>query len=58
MKLAILLLCHKNAEQINLFLQTMKHPDIDFISTWIRNHISLARLKRDLTYIYCRIPCA
>lgn len=30
MKLAILLLCHKNAEQINLFLETLKHPDIEF----------------------------
>lgn len=30
MKLAILLLCHKNAEQINLFLDTLKHPDIEF----------------------------
>jgi hypothetical protein len=30
MKLAILLLCHKNAEQINMFLDTMKHPDIEF----------------------------
>lgn len=30
MKLAILLLCHKNAEQINLFLQTMQHPAIEF----------------------------
>lgn len=30
MKLAILLLCHKNAEQINLFLNTLKHPDIEF----------------------------
>lgn len=58
MKLAILLLCHKNAEQINLFLQTMKHPDIDFYIHVDKNHISLARLKRDLTYIYCRIPCA
>lgn len=30
MKLAILLLCHKNTEQINLFLETLKHPDIEF----------------------------
>lgn len=30
MKLAILLLCHKNAKQINLFLKTLKHPDIEF----------------------------
>lgn len=30
MKLAILLLCHKNAEQINLLLETLKHPDIEF----------------------------
>lgn len=30
MKLAVLLLCHKNAEQINLFLDTLKHPDIEF----------------------------
>ena len=30
MKLAILLLCHKHAEQINLFLETLKHPDIEF----------------------------
>lgn len=30
MKLAILLLCHKNAEQINLFLDTLRHPDIEF----------------------------
>lgn len=30
MKLAILLLCHKNAKQINLLLDTLKHPDIDF----------------------------
>lgn len=30
MKLAILLLCHKNAEQINLFLDILKHPDIEF----------------------------
>lgn len=30
MKLAILMLCHKNAEQINLFLDILKHPDIEF----------------------------
>lgn len=30
MKLAILLLCHKNPEQINLFLETLHHPDIEF----------------------------
>lgn len=30
MKLAILLLCHKNANQINLLLETLKHPDINF----------------------------
>ncbi|MFV0635183.1 beta-1,6-N-acetylglucosaminyltransferase [Mitsuokella sp. WILCCON 0060] len=30
MKLAILLLCHKNAEQINMFLDIMEHPDIEF----------------------------
>ena len=28
MKLAILLLCHKNAEQINLLLEQLAHPDI------------------------------
>lgn len=30
MKLAILLLCHKNPEQVNLFLETLRHPDIEF----------------------------
>lgn len=30
MKLAILMLCHKNAEQINFFLDTLKYPDIEF----------------------------
>lgn len=30
MKLAILLLCHKDPEQINLFLETLHHPDIEF----------------------------
>lgn len=30
MKLAILLLCHKNAKQINLFLKALRHPDIEF----------------------------
>lgn len=30
MKLAILLLCHKNAEQINLFLEALQNPDIEF----------------------------
>ncbi len=30
MKLANLLLSQKNAEQINLFLETLKHPDIEF----------------------------
>lgn len=30
MKLAILLLCHKNPKQINLFLETLQHPDIEF----------------------------
>ena len=30
MKLAILMLCHKNAEQINLFLNTLQHKNIEF----------------------------
>lgn len=30
MKLAILLLYHKNVEQINLLLQAMRHPDTGF----------------------------
>lgn len=30
MKLAILLLCHKNPEQINLFLETLRNPNIEF----------------------------
>lgn len=30
MKLADFMLCHKNAEQINLFLDILKHPDIEF----------------------------
>lgn len=47
MKLAILLLCHKNAEQINLFLQTMKHPDIDFyIHVDKKSHITSQIEKR------------
>lgn len=29
MKLAILLQCHKNSKQINMLIQTLKHPDID-----------------------------
>lgn len=47
MKLAILLLCHKNAEQINLFLQTMKHSDIDFyIHVDKKSHITNQIAKR------------
>lgn len=47
MKLAILLLCHKNAEQINLFLQTMKPPDIDFyIHVDKKSHITNQIAKR------------
>lgn len=30
MKLAILLLCHKNSNQINLLLKALEHPAIDF----------------------------
>ena len=30
MKLAILLLCHKNPKQINLFLDALRHPNIKF----------------------------
>lgn len=44
MKLAILLLCHKNADQVNLFLQVMQHPDIEFLFISIRNRILLTRL--------------
>lgn len=60
MKLAILLLCHKNAEQINLFLQTMKHPDIDFyIHVDKKSHITDQIAKRpDIhTYIVGFLAC-
>lgn len=30
MKLAMLMLCHKNPEQINMLIRQMKNPDIDF----------------------------
>ena len=30
MKIAILMLCHKNPQQINMFLDAMKHPAIEF----------------------------
>lgn len=29
MKIAILILCHKNPKQINLLLERSNHPDID-----------------------------
>ena len=29
MKIAILIQCHKNPEQINLLLNRLNHPDID-----------------------------
>lgn len=46
MKLALLLLCHKNPEQINLLLDVMQHPDIDFFihvdkKSTINNKINL-----------------
>ena len=30
MKIAILIMCHKNPEQVNLFLETMRHPQFAF----------------------------
>ena len=30
MKIAILFLCHKNPQQINMLLDTMKHPAMEF----------------------------
>ena len=30
MKLAFLLQCHKNPDQVNMLIKTLTHPDIDF----------------------------
>jgi hypothetical protein len=48
MKLAILLLCHKNADQVNLFLQVMQHPDIEFfVHIDKKSHIADQIIKRN-----------
>ena len=52
MKIAILLLCHKNPKQINKFLEVMKHPQISFfIHIDKKNYFAKDIVKRDDIYI-------
>lgn len=52
MKLAILLLCHKNPEQINKFLEAMKHPQLSFfIHIDKKNNFVDDIIKRNDIYI-------
>lgn len=52
MKLAILLLCHKNPEQINKFLEVMKHSQIIFfIHIDKKNNFAEQIVERDDVYI-------
>ncbi len=59
MKLAILLLCHKNPRQINSFLDVMKNPQISFfIHIDKKNNFAKEIIKRDdiciLPYEFCQ----
>ncbi len=52
MKLAILLLCHKNPKQINKFLEVMQHPQISFfIHIDKKNNFADSIIKKDSIYI-------
>ena len=52
MKLAILLLCHKNPKQINTFLEVMQHPQISFFIHIDKKHnFSKDIIKRNDIYI-------
>ncbi|MDD3064657.1 MAG: beta-1,6-N-acetylglucosaminyltransferase [Endomicrobiaceae bacterium] len=52
MKLAILLLCHKNPDQINKFLEVMRHSQIVFfIHIDKKNNFAEQIVKRDDVYV-------
>lgn len=59
MKIAFLMQCHKNPEQINLLLNALKHPQVDIFvhvdakSKSIRNNI----VKRDGVYLLSEKKC-
>lgn len=59
MKIAFLMQCHKNPEQINLLLNALKHPQVDIFvhvdakSKSIRNNI----VKRDGVYLLSEKEC-
>ena len=59
MKIALMIQCHKNPEQINLFLDTMMHPSIDFyIHVDKKSNIGEKIIKREDVRILpdsCRI---
>lgn len=58
MKLAILLLCHKNAKQINMFLDAMQHRDIDFyIHTDRKSNIAGEILQRENVWVLPESDC-
>lgn len=59
MKIALMIQCHKNPEQINLFLETMTHPSIDFyIHVDKKSNIGEKIIERENVWILpdsCRI---
>ena len=58
MKLAILLLCHKNPRQINKFLEVMQHPQISFfIHIDKKNNFANSIIKKDSIYILTHELC-
>ena len=53
MKVAFLMLCHKNPKQINLLLKALKHPQIDvFIHVDSKNETLEKTLRRAMAFIF------
>lgn len=55
MKIAFLMQCHKNPEQINLLLKALKHPQVDVLFMLIqRTKISGRILRVEKAFIFYR----